>query len=120
MLAFLPSGGDDNPKPVLERLDARTALALGLVSATQGRFDREQMVLDMTSGSRTSRAVYEPPTPPKLELVLGGDGTGFIFGWSKALRRAATPPAEMHPGDLETARQFGQRVAEAAARWAGK
>ena len=100
VLAFLPAGGDDNPKPVLERLDARTALALGLVSATQGRFDREQMVLDMTSGSRTSRAVYEPPTPPRLELVVGGDGTGFIFGWSKALRRAATPPSEIHPGML--------------------
>src|SRR5687767_9634439 len=56
VVAFLPAGGDDNPKPVLERLDVRTALALGLVSATQGRFDREQMVLDMTSGSRTSRA----------------------------------------------------------------
>ncbi|AEG92600.1 flavodoxin family protein [Ramlibacter tataouinensis] len=27
-------------------------------------------------------------------------------------------PAEMAPGDLETARQFGKRVAEAAARWA--
>ena len=100
VVAFLPPGGDDNPKPVLERLDARTQLALGLVSATQGRFDREQMVLDMTSGSRTSRAVYEPPTPPRLELVLGGDGTGFIFGWSKALRRAETPPSEMHPGML--------------------
>jgi len=34
---------------------------------------------------------------------------------------AASPsdasPAEMLPGDLETARQFGKRVAEAAARW---
>src|SRR3954470_19709949 len=29
-------------------------------------------------------------------------------------------PAEMLPGDLETARQFGARVAKAAGRWAGK
>lgn len=100
VLAFLPSGGDDNPKPILERLDERTAFALGLVSATQGRFDREQMVLDMSAGSRTSRAVYEPPSPPDLELVRGGDGTGFIFGWNKALERAATPPAQLHPGML--------------------
>jgi hypothetical protein len=100
VLAFLPSGGENNPKPILERLDARTQLALGLVSATQGRFSRAQMVLDMSAGSRTSRAVYDPPAPPNLELVVGGDGTGFIFGWSKALARAATPPAELDPGML--------------------
>jgi hypothetical protein len=100
VLAFLPSGGDDNPKPILERFDERSALALGLVSATQGRFDREQMMLDISAGSRTSRAVYEPKTPPDLELVRGGDGSGFIFGWNKALERAATPPAELHPGML--------------------
>lgn len=116
VLAFLPSGGDNNPEPVLERLDARPPLALGLVSATQGRFDREQMVLDMTSGSRTSRAVYEPPTPPRLELVVGADGSGFIFGWSKALRRAATPPAEMHPGMLAGQLPGGAAYAGVAGR----
>ena len=100
VLAFLPSGGQNNPEPVLERLDERRMLALGLVSATQGRLDRPQMVLDMTSGSRTSRAVYEPEAPPDLELVRGGDGTGFIFGWSQALERAATPPADMDLGML--------------------
>ena len=100
LLAFLPAGGDDNPKPVLERLGERTPLALGLVSATQGRFSPAQMVLDISAGSRTSRAVYKPPTVPDLELVRGGDGSGFIFGWSQALRRAATPPATLHPGML--------------------
>jgi len=100
VLAFLPSGGEDNPKPVLERLGARTSLALGLASATQGRFSRAQMMLDMSAGSRTSRAVHTPPAPPTLELVVGGDGTGFIFGWSKARARAATPPAELDPGML--------------------
>ncbi|MEA2142461.1 MAG: hypothetical protein QOI64_891 [Solirubrobacteraceae bacterium] len=100
VLAFLPSGGDDNPKPVLDRLDERIPLALGLVSATQGRFSPAQMMLDISAGSRTSRAVYTPQAPPDLELVRGGDGTGFIFGWSRALERAATPPAEVLPGML--------------------
>ena len=100
VLAFLPSGGDDNPKPVLDRLDERLPLALGLVSATQGRFSAAQMMLDISAGSRTSRAVYTPQAPPDLELVRGGDGTGFIFGWSKAVQRAATPPAEVVPGML--------------------
>jgi hypothetical protein len=100
VLAFLPSGGDNNPKPVLDRLDARPQLALGLVSATQGRYSPEQAVLDMSAGSRTSAAVYDPSDPPKLELVVGGDRSGFIFGWSKVLDRADTALAEITPGLL--------------------
>src|SRR4051794_39552368 len=87
VLAFLPSGGDDNPKPVLDRLDARPELALGLVSATQGRYSPQQAMLDITAGSRTSAAVYDPVQAPDLELVVGGDRSGFVFGWSKALDR---------------------------------
>jgi len=62
-------------------------------------------------------------------------GTGMMPSNSKAATRndvnwigaasgafAATPSdasvAEMLPGDLETARQFGKRVAEVAAKWA--
>ncbi|MGI9097359.1 MAG: hypothetical protein ACR2H2_02495 [Solirubrobacteraceae bacterium] len=100
VLAFLPSGGDDNPKPVLDRLDARPQLALGLVSATQARYSPEQAVLDLSAGSRTSAAVYDPRDPPDLELVVGGDRSGFIFGWSKALERADTALAEITPGLL--------------------
>ncbi|MCX7742500.1 MAG: flavodoxin family protein, partial [Tepidimonas sp.] len=62
-------------------------------------------------------------------------GTGMLPSNTKAAQRndvnyvgssagamASTPsdasPAEMLPGDLETARRFGQRIAEVAARWA--
>ena len=74
-----------------------------------------------------------------LAMQQGGlwVGNGMMPANSKAAKRddvnwigtfsgaaAASPsdasPAEMHPGDLETARQFGLRVAETAARWAGK
>jgi hypothetical protein len=100
VIAFLPSGGDDNPKPVLDRLDERTRLALGLVSATQGRYSPQQAVLDITAGSRTSAAVYDPVTAPDVELVVGGDRSGFIFGWSKVVARAKTALAEINPGLL--------------------
>src|SRR3954470_11701254 len=90
VLAFLPEGGHDNPRPVIDRLGARPQLALGLVSATQGRYSPEQTLLDMSAGSRTSLAVYDPRDPPPLELVAGGDGSGFVFGWSKVVRRART------------------------------
>ena len=100
VLAFLPSGGEDNPDPVLDRLDARPNLALGLVSATQGRYTPAQMLLDISAGSRTSAAVYNPRVPPRVELVLGGDGSGFIFQWTKVLERASTALAEIQPGLL--------------------
>jgi len=116
VLAFLPRGGDDNPKPVLDRLDVRTRFALGLVSATQGRSSPEQMVLDVSSGSRTSRAVYDPVDPPPLELVVGGDGTGFVFGWNKALERAASAPAEIKPGLLAEEIPGGAAYAGVAGR----
>ncbi|MDX6680655.1 MAG: hypothetical protein QOG94_694, partial [Solirubrobacteraceae bacterium] len=100
VLAFLPEGGDDNPDPVLDRLAARPQLALGLTSATQGRYTAAQSLLDISAGSRTSPNVYDPRPAPRLELVAGGDGTGFVFGWAKALARARTALAQIHPGLL--------------------
>ncbi len=116
VLAFLPEGGDDNPEPVLDRLAARTRFAIGLVSATQGRSSPEQMVLDLSAGSRTSRAVYDPTEPPPLELVAGGDGSGFVFGWNKALQRAQSAPAEIVPGLLAEEIPDGAAYAGVAGR----
>ena len=100
VLAFLPAGGEGNPDPVLDRLAARPQLAIGLVGATQGRFFPEQAMLDISAGSRTSINVYDPRTPPHMVLVLGGDDSGFVFGWSRALRRADTALAQIEPGLL--------------------
>jgi hypothetical protein len=100
VLAFLPTGGEDNPAPVLDRFAMREQLALGMISATQGRYSPQQTVLDISAGARTSAAVYDPTKAPGLELVVGGDGSGFIFGWSKALKRADTALAEIKPGLL--------------------
>lgn len=116
VLAFLPQGGDNNPKPVLDRLEARTRFAIGLVSATQGNSSPEQMVLDVSAGSRTSLRVYDPNQPPPLELVEGGDRSGFIFGWTKAAERAATALAEIEPGMLAGAIPGGAAYAGVAGR----
>jgi hypothetical protein len=116
VLAFLPAGGDNNPEPVLDRLDERSHLAIGLVSATQGRSSPEQTVLDVSAGSRTSRAVYDPEEAPLLELVRGGDGTGFVFGWNKALARADSAPAEIVPGLLASRIPGGAAYAGVAGR----
>jgi len=96
VLAFLPAGGDDNPAPVLDRLQAREQFALGLMSATQSRYRPQQMILDISAGSRTSATVYDPNEAPELGLVPGGDGSGFVFGWSQALKQRADAVDERH------------------------
>ena len=116
VLAFLPSGGQNNPKPVLDRLDARPQLALGLMSATQGRYTQEQEMLDISAGSRTSAAVYDPRDPPQLQLVVGGDGSGFVFGWSKVVKRAQSALAEIQPGLLASELPGGAAYAGVAGR----
>jgi hypothetical protein len=100
VLAFLPAGGQDDPGPVLERLESRPQLAIGLLSATQGVYSRDQTVLDMSQGARTSAAAYSPEDAPELELVVGGDGSGFMFRFSQAVRRAETALADIVPGLL--------------------
>jgi hypothetical protein len=97
VLAFLPAG-DDKSEPVLDRLDERRRFALGLVSATQGGYTPEQMMLDISGGSRTSRLLYKPKTPPHLGLAVERDGSGVILGWNQALERAKTAHAEINPG----------------------
>jgi hypothetical protein len=100
VLAFLPAGGDEDSERVLDRIAAREPFAPGLVSATQGRYTPEQTVLDLSSGTRTAAALYEPEAPPPLQLILGNGHRGFISGWSKAVSRAATARAEIEPGLL--------------------
>ena len=39
------------------------------------------------------------------------------YGGAMSLSPADASPAEIAPGDLETARRFGERIALAAARW---
>ena len=98
VLAFLPAGVDEKSNSVLDRLDQRRQLALGLVSATQGRYTPEQMMLDISAGSRTSRLLYDPKTPPDLELAVEQSGSGVLLGWTEALERAKTAHAEIKPG----------------------
>jgi hypothetical protein len=100
VLAFLPSGGVSDRDAMPDRLAARSQLAIGLVSATQGRYSPEQTMLDVSAGSRTSAAVYDPPEPPHLDLVVRADRSGFILGWSRVRKRASTALAEIRPGLL--------------------
>jgi hypothetical protein len=105
LLAFLPV--DEKPlkdptlpRPtILDALDQRKQLALGLSGATQGRYEQAQALLDITQGTRVSRAAYDPRKPPDLAFYAQGRG-GLFQGWLDANERADSAPADIVPGLL--------------------
>jgi len=74
-------------------------LSIGLMSATQGAYTREQLLLDIGQGARVAASAYSPTRPPALSLrPLGSAAT--IDGWPAALRRARDAPQLLRPGLL--------------------
>lgn len=108
VLAFLPAPEKPQvdptvPRPtVLQELDAHPELSLGLSSATQGRYDDEQALLDITQGTRTSAAAYDRRDPAQLDFVQAVTGAR-LFGWPDIVKRAGTARAEIVPGLLGSA-----------------
>jgi hypothetical protein len=105
LVAFLPleerPEDPDAPAPpsILERLDQREQLSLGLSGATQGRYSQAQALLDITQGTRVSAAAYDSPDPPDLAFYDTGPGALFQ-GWLAARSRAESAPADIVPGLL--------------------
>lgn len=83
----------------LNQLAARPQLALGFDGATQGAYSRVQALLDLTQGTRVSKAAYKPPVAPELGFVIT-PGAGRILDWALAARRAEKAPANTVPGLL--------------------
>ncbi len=83
----------------LNQLAQRPQLALGFDGATQGAYSRVQALLDLTQGTRVSKAAYKPPAPPELGFVVSG-GAGRILDWALAASRAEKAPADTIPGLL--------------------
>jgi hypothetical protein len=90
-------------KPFLERLAEIPGLtALGFVSASQGKYSPEQVLLDLSAGSRVQTSLYDGDLPD--EVVLAG---GRVTGWRQIAARAKTPPADVEPGTLGQALASG-------------
>ena len=86
VLAFVPHVS-------LERLAVLPGASVGLLGATQGRYEEVQALLDITQGTRTSFNAYDP-----RELPAVGIARGRILGWDALVRRADAAPAEVVPG----------------------
>ncbi|WP_354701154.1 hypothetical protein DSM112329_01461 [Paraconexibacter sp. AEG42_29] len=106
VIALLPiAPAEDGPRtPILETLDERKELALGLSGATQGSYRHIQALLDIGQGTRTSSAAYDPRVPVPLTFFTDGEGGALFLGWPDILKRADSAPAEIKPG------QFGSLV----------
>ncbi len=78
-------------------------LSTGILSATQGTYKADQLLLDVTQGARVSYSAYSPAYPPSLSSLTLGPGTSaHISSWNAALRRATGAPQLLDPGLLAT------------------
>jgi len=107
VIALHPGGGVPGPgrvnvETVFERLASRPPLAIGLMGATQGAYDRRQAMLDMSAGNRVSPSGYERPEVPRYKPRLGPRGWE-ISRWDSIRRRALDAPTEIRPGLLASA-----------------
>jgi hypothetical protein len=91
-----------------QQLSGVEGLSLGLMSATQGAYFREQFLLDLSQGARVAASAYELPKPPRLMIR---SGTGAVAGaarqssltlpgWPSLVTRARAVPQLLRPGLL--------------------
>lgn len=77
------------------------SLSTGILSATQGTYKADQLLLDITQGSRVSYSAYSPPYPPNLaSLAFGSPPGARVSEWPAVLGRAAKAPQLLEPGLL--------------------
>lgn len=79
---------------------ASCGLSTGLMSASQGSYSRNQLLLDIGQGARIASSAYTTPEPPELALLSGAGQTGAIENWAAARARARAAPQELTPGLL--------------------
>ena len=90
--------------------------AFGFVSAIQGSYTPEQVLLDISAGTRTNTTLYDRDLPSGIALAPRGAG-GQIERWGEIVDRADTPPADIVPGTLgQSVRDGGGRVAYVGGR----
>jgi hypothetical protein len=75
--------------PASERTLAGTpGMSVGIISAIQGTYSSEQMLLDVGQGARVATSTYDSPIPP------------WIADWPAVLARAKAAPQLLRPGLL--------------------
>src|SRR5271156_3119961 len=75
------------------------SMSVGIMSASQGRYSPDQLLLDIGQGARVATSAYPTSVPAPLSLRPVGAGA-TVDGWPAARRRAADAPQELAPGLL--------------------
>ncbi|HEV7938832.1 MAG TPA: hypothetical protein VGP18_12530 [Solirubrobacteraceae bacterium] len=109
----LPSGqSEDNL--IEEDLSSIPTLSTAILSATQGTYKTDQLLLDITQGARVSYSAYNPAYPPTLSLVpLSHSDGARVQPWAAVLERAEKAPQLLDPGLLATSISGGAAYADA-------
>ncbi len=84
---------------ILEYLATVPSLATGLYSSATGSYERAQVLLDMSQGTRQPSSLYDPTEAPLLSVPQSGDGAA-VTGWAEARRRAHAASVTLRPGLL--------------------
>jgi len=106
ILVLLPQREGATPgydQGIADGLASIPSLSLGLTSATQGSYVREQALLDISQGTRVSRSTYSPKGVPPvgpLATTRALNGPGFLANWQRIIKRAETAPQTIEPGLL--------------------
>jgi len=82
-----------------QQLASIGALSVGIMSASQGQYSTDQLLLDMSQGARVATSSYPHSTPPPLSLRAAGSGAS-VTGWQAARKRAEDAPQLLRPGLL--------------------
>jgi hypothetical protein len=110
----LPAGRSEDDA-IEGELSSIPTLSTGILSATQGAYKTDQLLLDITQGARVSYSAYSPANPPMLSLApLGPSPAGGrpaaragqaptgaqVTPWAAVLKRAGSAPQLLTPGLL--------------------
>ncbi len=102
MLPAAPQPAGHAEGDAIEReLASIPSLSIAILSATQGTYKVDQLLLDITQGARVSYSAYSPAYPPPLSsLTLEPGGSAHVSMWSAVVARAARAPQLLDPGLL--------------------
>jgi hypothetical protein len=105
LVVFLPAGGSSSSRlesdEIASELGSVLSLSTAIMSATQGKYVADQMLLDMTQGARVAYSSYSPTYPPgPLLLSFGPPPSARVETWPALLKRAKSAPQLLDPGLL--------------------
>jgi hypothetical protein len=111
VIAFVASR--EGAPRVLARLGAEREIeALGLLDPSDGNYNEQQALLDLTQSARISSASYTPTVPPAITVSEAGRASH----WPAVLRRARNAVGEIMPGLFAASVPGGVAYAGASAR----